>query len=380
MKQLLIFFALLVLLLIGVVCFAYFKFPPKPYPYPYDSRKINIKVNQVEKDTKFLIIGDRLAEAYESYISDLSDQLSMGLSNLIYGQVISGNHDGLHRTLLKLKALDYLPPLVIYMGGTRELYEQNIALSAIESFQENYELYINPKIATLLWFVPQLGTLVYKAHKPFHLKQAPEINTKLNREDHLKKLQAASYLLFEIQLHDFMQTVLKKGSIPILVTAPLSYGLPPLRPCQTESSEDIEKLITTARELLESGEAKAAFQALEDGLARMGKASYPNNSNFHYLVGKIALAMKNPELARDHFSKAIIFDCSNKRGNDIYNKIIFKVAKFYDVEVVDFNALTSLHLGKDKQFIDEFMPAKFYFMQLTEILNMRLRKYLNLDL
>jgi hypothetical protein len=140
-----------------------------------------------------------------------------------------------------------------------------------------------------------------------------------------------------------------------------------LRPPLWQTSQEIEEEIN-------HGNFKKAFPlALE-----LSKETYSNAKSL-YLLGKSSLGIGDLKLARESLQKASVFDCSNWRGNDVYNAIIKKLAKTKQLPLIDFDQYMSTSLTKEGLFMDEIFPQNIFYEAIMQDLKEVLNKILSVN-
>jgi hypothetical protein len=62
-------------------------------------------------------------------------------------KILAEKGEGLHRTLHRLKMLKALPPIIIYHGGSEELFEKSFLSSEYSAIMENIKIYEDFKLS-----------------------------------------------------------------------------------------------------------------------------------------------------------------------------------------------------------------------------------------
>lgn len=346
-----------------------------PFPYVFnDNAKLALEKEKTEaENAKILIVGDRMGEALSKYTPELIDELAKSLKNppKIYNW--SRPHEGLHRTLYKLKSMKTFPSIIIYHGASSELFEKTFAVTDKEAIFQNFALYDNERIISLIITFPKLSRIIYKKMHYMDLGAIKEYQNRLPGP--LKMVEKEiSFKLFDYQLRELIDLVKEKKSHLILITTPLNLEVLPHEICSHATSNDTIELQQEIEKLLKIGHFKHAYtKALE-----LSNETYSNAQSF-YLLGQASLALGDLALARESFQKATVFDCSNWRGNAVYNSLMKSEAKKRQVTLIDFDQYMSSALSKDGLFMDDLFPQNIFYQTMIAELKESLKKILSVD-
>ncbi len=374
------FFIFLILLLVSLGAFFFNEYSNKRTvitPYPYYFNGINdskaTKELALAENAKILIMGDMMGEALSKYTPDIMDDLA---KNYKYPPTIynwSKAHEGLHRTLNKLKSLKKIPTIIIYHGASSELYEQTFAVTDKDSIFKNFSLFDDEKLISLIITFPWLSKIFYKKMDYFEIGAIKEYKNVLPGNLKLDEKEI-SFKIFDYELKELIEFAHDHKSHLILLTTPLNLELRPKEICSNTTSKDIVDLQNEIEELLKIGNYK---QAYPKALA-LSEATVSNALSF-YLLGKAAMGLGNLAEARSSLAKSSVFDCSNWRGNAVLNAIIKKNALKYQLPLIDFDMDLSSALSKDGLFIDEIFPQSMFYQTMISELKNNLKKILSIN-
>ena len=345
-----------------------------PYPFSFSAsakRALDGELNLAESAT-ILIVGDRMGQVLSQYTPQISEELAKKLKNppKIYNW--SKPHEGLHRTLFKLKSMKKLPPIIIYHGASSELYEKTFAVADKVAILKNFSLYDNENIISLIITFPWLSKIIYKKMNYIELGPLKEY---INHLPSMEKLveKEISFKFFDYELREMIDLIKDKKSNLVLITTPINLEIKPHETCAHSSSKDLVELQLTIEKIIEEGNFKKAYpMALE-----LSNESYSNAQSF-YLLGKSSMGLGDLAKARDAFQKAAIFDCSTWRGNAVYNAIMKSSAKKRQVPLIDFDQYMASALSKDGLFIDDLYPQNIFYQTMTTDLKENLNKILSI--
>ena len=345
-----------------------------PYPFSFSAsakRALDGELNLAESAT-ILIVGDRMGQVLSQYTPQISEELAKKLKNppKIYNW--SKPHEGLHRTLFKLKSMKKLPPIIIYHVESSELYEKTFAVADKVAILKNFSLYDNENIISLIITFPWLSKIIYKKMNYIELGPLKEY---INHLPSMEKLveKEISFKFFDYELREMIDLIKDKKSNLVLITTPINLEIKPHETCAHSSSKDLVELQLTIEKIIEEGNFKKAYpMALE-----LSNESYSNAQSF-YLLGKSSMGLGDLAKARDAFQKAAIFDCSTWRGNAVYNAIMKSSAKKRQVPLIDFDQYMASALSKDGLFIDDLYPQNIFYQTMTTDLKENLNKILSI--
>jgi len=345
-----------------------------PYPFSFTDNARHSLINELglAESATILIVGDRMGEALSQYTPQISDELAKKLKSPPKTYNWSKTHEGLHRTLFKLKSLKKLPPIIIYHGASSELFEKTFSIANKEAILKNFSLYDNENIISLIITFPWLSKIIYKKMNYIELGPLKEYHNHLPSMEKLVEKEI-SFKLFDYELREMIDLIKDKKSNLVLITTPINLEIKPHETCAHSSSKDLIELQLTIEKIIEEGNFKKAYpMALE-----LSNESYSNAQSF-YLLGKSSMGLGDLAKARDAFQKAAIFDCSSWRGNAVYNAIMKSNAKKRQVPLIDFDQYMASALSKDGLFIDDLYPQNVFYQTMISDLKENLNKILSI--
>jgi tetratricopeptide (TPR) repeat protein len=183
-----------------------------------------------------------------------------------------------------------------------------------------------------------------------------------------------SFKLFDYEIRELIDLVKDKKSNLILITTPLNLEVPPRETCSHSTNNNILELQKDLEEIIKKGNFKTAYpKAL-----LLSRETYSNARSF-YLLGKASLGFGDLAAARAAFQKATVFDCSNWRGNAVYNAIIKTQAKKRQVAVIDFDQMMASSLSRDGLFLDDLFPQNIFYQNMIAELLENFKKILSVN-
>lgn len=374
------FFIILLVLLLAAGGYLYWEYSAKktlitPYPYNFNTNaKIALEKEIVEAgNAKILILGDRMGEVLSKYTPELIDELAKSFKNppKIYNW--SKPHEGLHRTLYKLKSLKKIPSIIIYHGASSELFEKTFAVADKEAIFKNFSLYDDEKIISLIITFPWLSKIIYKKMHYVELGPIKEYQNRLPSTERILEKEV-SFKLFDYELRELIEFVKDKKSNLILITTPLNLEVRPHEICSHSTTNGVIEMQQEIEELLKEGNFKKAYPMAQD----LSNETFSNALSY-YLLGKASMGLGDLAMARESFQKASVFDCSNWRGNAVYNSIMKSQAKKRQVTLIDFDQYMASALSKDGLFMDDLFPQNVFYQTMITELKESLKKILSVD-
>ena len=125
--------------------------PEQVTPYPY---AFKTPASALQLEAPILIAGDEMGDYFSKFKTELAESISVNLSNPIKIQSIAKAGEGIHRTVHNLKSLTQWPQILIYQGGSEEFREDRFVLSEITKIKQNFKLFSDDRIETLLILYP----------------------------------------------------------------------------------------------------------------------------------------------------------------------------------------------------------------------------------
>jgi hypothetical protein len=345
-------------------------------PFPYEVAETPTKIYRDSlkqaQEAQVLIVGDRMGVALNSYIPMIKSELEKELKTAPAIYNWSRPHEGLHRTLNKIKSLKKVPPIVIYHGSSEEWYETKFNPKDSKKILSNFQSYENEKIISLIITFPDLSRWFYKNVDIQYLNNLPLKPTQKNESNF--KIREVEYKLFDHELKELIEYLKQKKSNLIILSDPINLFLPPKLTCPETITTSLIEIQQDIEDMMKNGNYKMAYtKSLE-----LSKESVANARTF-YLLGTAASKNADLKTARESLVKSNVYDCQNYRGNFIFNAIMQKNAQKSELQFIDFASLTAnAELSNGEVFLDEIYPQNKYYQLIMEDLLIALKKYLDI--
>ncbi|MFA6238687.1 MAG: hypothetical protein WC635_15235 [Bacteriovorax sp.] len=375
------FFISVTILLALAGGYAYWSFSAKrtlitPFPYAFntEAQKAIESEHADVQSSKILIVGDRMGAALSAYTPAIVDELAKSFKTPPKVYNWSRAHEGLHRTLFKLKSLKKIPSIVIYHGASSELYERAFSVLDSSAISKNFAAYDDERIISLIITFPWLSKVFYNKMEYFDL--GPKIAEYQNQLPGPLKMQEKeiSFKLFNYELRELIDLIKDSKSNLILITTPLNLEIPPKEVCSQSTSNTVIELQQEIEQMIKEGNYKTAHpKALE-----LAGETYSNARTF-YLLGQASLGLGELQMARAALQQASAFDCTAWRGNAVYNAIMKSEAKKRQVMLVDFDQYMASALSKEGLFIDDIFPQTIFYQSMLVDLMENLKKLLSVN-
>ncbi len=341
---------------------------PKPYILSSKAYK------NLEVDAPILIIGDTMANRLASFKDTLAAKISKNLSKPIKIKTLAIDGEGIHRTLEKMKKLERLPLIIIYMGNTDQGREATFKISEIKTIEANLKLYQDPEIRSLLMALPIVSKFIYSPIELIKLKEEIKISKKKLPDDILERKLTLDYKLYETTLDQFMNFIVKRSSFLIPITTPLNLLEKPKANCYGSMDPTMQQDLELIKDKIKVQDFKGAYN-----MSRELALINPSHATSLFLHGFVSFKLNRFAESQKFLEHAIAFDCGNIRGNPIYNSILKKVAKNNRIEYLDYSQYLVDQSQINYTFIDETYPQDFYMEKLTDMLSLRIKTLLKLD-
>ncbi len=342
--------------------------PEQIVPYPYFH---NYSVEPMKPEAPILIIGDRMGEYLSQFKVNLAETISVNLAKPIKIQSIAKKGHALHRTLHQLKSLVQWPQIIIYQGGSEEFNETKFFPSQMSKIKDNFNLYKDDRIETILILYPWLSRIVYAPVNRVPISQSPVL-VEYNQLDYLKKLET-ELLLFEQQLVELVNLTKNRNSLLIVTTTPINLDEPPRKICDFTSTTELEVEIKDLREMLKANNPKEAYKKSGDLLQK-----YTGNGDLLYIHGQISKRLGYLDESVDTLLNSSAFDCQPWRATHLQNSIIRKVARNHQVILFDFARMVENDYLTGPTFFDEIHPQNLYYEKAMEQLGLVIKGVLKL--
>lgn len=357
-------------IIFGIAGYFLWQKPTMIIPYPYTINENYGDEEKAASKADILIVGDKMGRNLSLYTKPIEDDFSQTSKRKINIFNWSQNYEGLHRTLHKIKSLKKLPPLIIYHGGSAEWFENKFDPIDHDRILFNFHQFDNDKISSLIFTFPILSKIFYKKINQIKLSKF-NLNTKYYTDTDFKKMEV-SFKIYEYELNELIDYVKRNNSNIILITSPINAQIPPKMACPDSITNTIIEVQQEIENLLKEGNYKDAYtKALE-----LSKGSI-SNAHTYFLLGISAKYNNEFQIARENLINANVYDCYNWRGNSVYNSIMLKKAKKFQIEVIDFaTTILNTQLTSEEVFFDDFFPQNIFYNNLIQELNSVAKKYL----
>lgn len=342
---------------------------PGLVPYPYQIKTIT---NQ-EELAPIVIIGDRIGKRLATFKKELSNKITENMVKKIKILDLTGDKEGLHRSLHKLKSLNQVPLVTIYLGNYDQAVEDKFLLNQINTIKLNFDIYKNEYFKSLMMVFPLTSQILYSPLKK--LKLGPVVSDRLEIEDdfYFQKIMEIEYLLYETQVDELLSYIKKRNGFIIPITTPIKLTSPPKKSCYGSLDKTSQDQINNLKKLIKNKNFKDAYTVSKE-LALI----HSMNANILHTHAIISKKINKYDEAISFFEKAAIYDCKNINGNPIFNKILKKVAKNHKIKTLDFAKLIDDASKSNVTFLDDVYVQDIYFEKLVNILALQIKQLLKL--
>ncbi|MCP4914748.1 MAG: hypothetical protein GY909_16645 [Oligoflexia bacterium] len=344
---------------------------PLPYYFAKSYKQDIASTKAAEAD--ILLVGDRMAKSFNRGLNQMIPRLSENLKEPLKVYDWSTDGEGIHRTLAKIKSLDTLPTLIIYLGGTQEFYEKTFNPKDVKRILHNFNVYNDDKKASLIMAFPILSRFLYAGVDYQKLGEKPVKRKEKIEAAVTQNIMEGTYKLFEYQWMDLLNHIKSKDGKMVVITPPINLEVVPRSVCENSQTQNILIEQNRISKLIKEKRYKDAFKPASE----LSKIAVGNSLSF-YLLGKVHLGTGDFLKARQAFYKANIFDCTLWRGNIIFNKILVEEAETRGFEIIDFNLMINRNIGKNVLFSDKIYPQELFWEMLNEEVETKIRSLLKL--
>lgn len=346
-----------------------------PFPYSFNTNAHNALEKEIPlaSSAKILIVGDRMGENLSVYTPGIIDELAKSFKAPPQIYNWSRPHEGLHRTLFKLKSLKKLPSIIIYHGASSELFEKTFSVKDYGAINKNFAAYDDEKMISLIITFPWLSKIIYRPMDYYELGAIKEYQNRLPGPQKMQEKEI-SFKLFDYELREMIDLVKDKKSNLILITTPLNLEIHPLETCSQSTSNTVIELQQELEEMIKQGNFKSAYPKILE----LANETYGNAKSF-YLLGKASMGMGDLPQARQALQRASVFDCANWRGNAVYNAIMKNQATKRQVMLIDFDQSMAGALSQDGLFSDDLFPQNVFYQNMIAELLENLKKILSVN-
>lgn len=330
-----------------------------PLPYKFAEEK-DFEGLEEAQNAHILILGDRMAESLDPYLEMINTQLAQNLREPLrifnWGQP----GEGLHRTLAKVRALQKIPPLVLYLGGSQEFEEQRFFLKDAAVVAENFLRFENDHIQSIVLAYPPASRLLYQPHDMITLNEFHPL-PEFDNDQKIQRLSTMTYQIMRYELQDLVQRITTDNQKLVLATSPVNLDIGPKKICEHTQTRTQQREQNDIQALLNAGRSKEAYARAKE----LAKNSLANPMN-HYLKGQAAKKMGRLTEARASLQLAAVYDCGLWRSNMAINNLITQTAKRDDLYFVDFDFLVNQNFGRDEVFLNQLYPQNLYYQNFMQ--------------
>lgn len=354
----------LLVILVGLVGYIFFLYKQRPTtitPYPYTIDSSTDQKLQLANKANILLVGDRMAMRLERYLPNLTEATSKNLKMPLNIVNWSSEHEGLHRTLHKIKLLNQKPGLIIYHGSTEEFYEKRFFVQDKAAINKNFDLYHDERVLSLLMTFPVLSKFIYRGVNTYRLKDQIKANSTEYPAPEKQSQMEIAFKLYQHELNDLIEYCKERGIPLLIITSPLNLSIGPKKVCTNSISATLLKEQEEISAYLAAGESKTAYAK-----AKVLLETAPGNAQNHFLMGKIAETLGRTSEARAHLENSTAFDCESWRGNVVFNNMLRKAAEKNELGLIDFDDMVNQNFGQNILFMDEVYPQELFYELLIQ--------------
>jgi tetratricopeptide (TPR) repeat protein len=156
-----------------------------------------------------------------------------------------------------------------------------------------------------------------------------------------------------------------------LVPQAYNVKVPPTRTCENATNLEIEKLLKQASGLIIANKTKEAF-AIVNSILMENKT----HARALYTMGNLMMKRGDFSSARRAYYQSMLYDCSLRRSNPLFLKILMEQAEKKNFKIINFNQMVTNYLGKNILFEDLRKPQGIYYNKLVNQLVLDFDKFL----
>lgn len=346
--------------------------PTKVLPITYTMERPLLDLEEVSS-ANILFVGDQHASKLSRFKEELIAKTSQNLQSPLKVIDISAPNEGINRTLAKLKQIEKMPDIVIYMGNQAEFYERKFDVRDYDAINRNFLTYQDDKKVSLIMAFPLLSKIFYKPVSLIKLNKEIEKNNFQYPTLFKQKQIELTFKFFELELNEMVKLIKKHKKELILVTTPVNLEIPPQKVCSNATTSSIDFDLDNFEKQLKEGNLKTIIPELQS----YAKGALGNARAF-YLLGKANLEFSNNRQAINSFKQAASYDCDTSRANPVLNSILKKTASENGLTLLDFAEIVYSQLGRNDLFIDRDFPHDIYYQEINNELGKKIIKLLNL--
>lgn len=343
-----------------------------PVTYRVDP-KISVNMEMLQK-ASVLFAGDHHAKRLNKYRDQFRDLIVPANVKNFKIINIAGENEGIHRTFRKLKKIEKLPKVIVYMGGTREFYEKKFRLKDRSEIYNNFSVYTNTLKVSLILIFPYLSKFLYQPTKFYVLPDEPIKDEQLYNGIQAQVRSELSFKFFQLEFTEMVKYINEKGSSLIVITPPLKRDIKPHVICDNSKSEEIELFQNKMENLIELNKYIEAIPLLKE-LTQKTVA----NSRSYYLYGQALMKAGKIREALTAFTKSHSFDCDPQNGHIAFNAIIQGTyQQNQNFKLFDFDRKLTNLFGKESVFFSDIYPQDIFYQNLITDVAKYTKNILNL--
>ncbi|MFZ4713538.1 MAG: hypothetical protein ACOYL6_07500 [Bacteriovoracaceae bacterium] len=368
-----ILFYTFVLVIAGTTAFVVYKFktvPEQIVPYPY----VLIAPPPVLSGTSSIaLMGDRMGKKLGGYLPFLEEAMSKGLATPLKIDNYTAAHEGLHRTLQKLKSLKKMPKIILYHGGSEEFFEKKFRSKDAKKILQNFTLYGKSAVQTALLFSPMVSHFIYQAVDRIDLNASPMYDdSSYEASEALLRLEV-EFKLYTQEFQEFVEYVKSHDSVLILISTPYNLDVIPRKVCESSITSDYKAQLPNIENLKKEGDYKSILSLITDVLK-----TTPGNAILHYELGMALKNLGRKNEAIDELELAMAYDCELWRGGEVFNTITRRIAAKEEIFYFDFSQYVKDQWGMNELFFDELYPQNLYYERAMGNLGSLLKQHLKI--
>lgn len=337
-----------------------------PYPYVFES----IPKPTIPELTNVVLLGDRMGAKFSAYIPLLEESISKGLNKGIKITNLTSAHEGLHRTLIKLRSLKPFPKVVLFHGGSEEYLEKKFETKDAEKILHNFKLYQKDSVQTALLFSQETSKFIYTPIE--RVKLTPDYNPSFENypDQDLLARQEVMFKIYEKEFQELVEYTKAHDSILVVISTPLNLDIAPKRPCELADYSSFTDKKNELENLKKSGDFKSAYNLLMEIAS-----DNQGNAEYFFELGQVLKSLSQKNEGIIEIEKSMAFDCKLWRGGEIYNVIQKRASAKAEIFYFDFSQMLKDQWGGNLTFFDEIYPQDFYYQKAVNVLGSMLKKY-----
>jgi len=356
------------ILLLGYCYWIYTSRPTMTSPYPYYFVNNDYAESAAAAESHILILGDGMGKNLTFYSPELMAEVSLGLTRPLTTYNWSGENDGLHRSLSKLRSLKKFPKIVIYHGGNKDFYEKKFSLKDFHKIKKNFALTRDDFLASVILTFPILSKFFYEKVDLIKFKPNVFMQDTIDYKGKAEQYHIdLGYKIYQHELRELYRLSREHNFTLIIITNPINLEIPAKKVCENAQTRSLKKYQQYIQEKADDGDLKENYIKL-----KKLKENTVGNAKTYFLFGQTALKLGKLAQAKQALQLATAFDCARWRGTHVHNELLRQFAKNNELYLIDFDQIVNHKLGREELFINQFLPKNIYYLSLMQ----DLRKYI----